>query len=128
MPKIDVVSAAGKKVGTRDLSAEVFEAMTATPTVVPHLHFPLQSGSDPILAAMHRGYTAERYLARLAEADAFAALGLSRRDALWAAEALAPGPALPLFAGDIEGDGDDVDSVEHMRLEELRLEEHESAY
>jgi error-prone DNA polymerase len=43
-------------------------------------------------------------LARLAEADAFAALGLSRRDALWAAEALAPGPALPLFAGDIEGE------------------------
>ena len=44
-------------------------------------------------------------LARLAEADAFAALGLSRRDALWAAEALALGPALPLFAGDIEGEG-----------------------
>jgi DNA polymerase III alpha subunit len=44
-------------------------------------------------------------LARLAEADAFAALGISRRDALWAAEALAPGPALPLFAGDIEGEG-----------------------
>ncbi|MFN7001618.1 MAG: error-prone DNA polymerase, partial [Elioraea tepidiphila] len=36
-------------------------------------------------------------LARLAEADAFAVLGLSRREALWAAEALAPGPALPLF-------------------------------
>jgi error-prone DNA polymerase len=44
-------------------------------------------------------------LARLAEADAFAALGLSRREALWAAEALAPGPALPLFAGDMEGEG-----------------------
>jgi DNA polymerase III alpha subunit len=44
-------------------------------------------------------------LARLAEADAFAALGLSRREALWAAEALAPGPVLPLFAGDIEGEG-----------------------
>jgi len=43
-------------------------------------------------------------LARLAEADAFAALGLSRRDALWAAEALAPGPALPLFATDMEGE------------------------
>jgi DNA-directed DNA polymerase III PolC len=44
-------------------------------------------------------------LARLAEADAFAALGLSRRDALWAAEGLAPGPALPLFAADIDGEG-----------------------
>ncbi len=43
-------------------------------------------------------------LARLAEADAFAVLGFSRRDALWAAEALAPGPELPLFSGDIEGE------------------------
>jgi DNA-directed DNA polymerase III PolC len=44
-------------------------------------------------------------LARLAEADAFAGLGLGRREALWAAEALAPGPELPLFAGDLEGEG-----------------------
>ena len=42
-------------------------------------------------------------LERLAEADAFACLGLSRRDALWAAKALrAPGP-LPLFGPDGEG-------------------------
>ena len=33
-----------------------------------HLHYPLQSGSDRVLAAMHRGYTAQRYLERLAEA------------------------------------------------------------
>ena len=44
-------------------------------------------------------------LARLAEADVFAALGLNRRDALWEAKALrAPAP-LPLFGGDIEGEG-----------------------
>ena len=36
--------------------------------VCAHLHYPLQSGCDRVLAAMHRGYTAERYLARLAEA------------------------------------------------------------
>ncbi len=30
--------------------------------VMPHLHLPAQSGSDRILAAMRRGYTAERYL------------------------------------------------------------------
>ncbi|MEZ5227580.1 MAG: hypothetical protein R2710_13145 [Acidimicrobiales bacterium] len=35
---------------------------------MPHLHFPLQSGSDRILSAMHRGYTAERYLEKLVEA------------------------------------------------------------
>jgi len=44
-------------------------------------------------------------IARLAEADAFAALGLSRREALWQARALrAPAP-LPLFAGDMDGEG-----------------------
>ncbi|WP_101067530.1 error-prone DNA polymerase [Roseovarius salinarum] len=41
---------------------------------------------------------------RLAEADAFAGLGLSRRAALWAARALAPGRELPLFAGDLDGE------------------------
>ncbi|MGH9097716.1 MAG: radical SAM protein, partial [Acidimicrobiales bacterium] len=33
-------------------------------------HLPLQAGSDATLAAMRRGYTAERYLARLAAARA----------------------------------------------------------
>ena len=38
--------------------------------VCEHLHLPLQSGSDRTLARMHRGYTAERYLERLAAARA----------------------------------------------------------
>ena len=42
---------------------------------------------------------------RLAEADCFAGLGIDRRVALWAARALAPGPELPLFAGDLDGEG-----------------------
>ena len=42
---------------------------------------------------------------RLAEADTFAPLGLSRRDALWAARALSGDKPLPLFAGDIDGEG-----------------------
>ena len=54
----------------KDLRAETIAAMAEVPTVCEHLHLPLQSGSDTILAAMHRGYTAERYLARLAEARA----------------------------------------------------------
>ena len=45
-----------------------------------------------------------RTLHRLAEADAFACLGLSRRDALWAARALAGTSPLPLFAGDMDGE------------------------
>ena len=44
-------------------------------------------------------------LTRLAEADVFAALGLSRREALWQAEAIAGGSPLPLFATDMEGEG-----------------------
>jgi DNA polymerase III alpha subunit len=42
---------------------------------------------------------------RLAEADAFAGLGLGRRDALWEAKALAGDRPLPLFAGDMDGEG-----------------------
>ena len=44
--------------------------MAETRGVCEHLHLPLQSGSDATLAAMHRGYTAERYLDRLAAARA----------------------------------------------------------
>jgi tRNA-2-methylthio-N6-dimethylallyladenosine synthase len=44
--------------------------MAQTPAVCEHLHLPLQSGSDRTLAAMHRGYTARRYLEKLASARA----------------------------------------------------------
>ena len=54
----------------KDLRPETIAAMAEVPSVCEHLHFPLQSGSDPILSAMHRGYTAERYLERLAAARA----------------------------------------------------------
>lgn len=54
----------------KDMRPETFEAMGATSAVCEHLHYPLQSGSDAVLSAMHRGYTAERYLERLAQARA----------------------------------------------------------
>ena len=44
--------------------------MAEVPEVCEHLHLPLQSGSDRMLASMHRGYTAERYLEKLNEARA----------------------------------------------------------
>lgn len=50
----------------KDMRTETFAAMVATPAVCEHLHYPLQSGSDRVLAEMHRGYTAQRYLDRLA--------------------------------------------------------------
>ena len=52
----------------KDMKADVLDAMAGTPAVCEHLHYPLQSGSDRVLAAMHRGYTGARYLERLAEA------------------------------------------------------------
>jgi len=54
----------------KDLRPEVIDAMADTPEVCNHLHLPLQSGSDEVLTAMRRGYTADRYLDRLAAARA----------------------------------------------------------
>ena len=54
----------------KDLRPETIEAMASEPAICPHLHLPLQSGSDRVLARMHRGYTGERYLERLAAARA----------------------------------------------------------
>ncbi|TCD48857.1 MiaB/RimO family radical SAM methylthiotransferase [Chlorobium sp. N1] len=43
------------------LSREVLRAVAASRRVVPHLHLPLQSGSDRILGAMGRRYTTAGY-------------------------------------------------------------------
>jgi len=68
-----------------------------------------------ITASRGNGYVAVRdvwrragvppaVVTRLAEADAFADLGLSRREALWEAKALTADAPLPLFAGDMDGE------------------------
>jgi len=54
----------------KDLRPETIAAMAQVPTVCNHLHLPLQSGSDRVLSAMRRGYSAERYLERLRAARA----------------------------------------------------------
>ena len=62
----------------KDLRPDTVAAMAEVPTVCNHLHLPLQAGSDRVLAAMHRGYTAARYLERLAAArEAVADLAVS---------------------------------------------------
>ncbi len=40
---------------------DLVEAFGRLPKLMPHVHFPLQSGSNRILKAMHRAYTAEKY-------------------------------------------------------------------
>jgi tRNA-2-methylthio-N6-dimethylallyladenosine synthase len=54
----------------KDLRAETIAAMAETPEMCEHLHLPVQSGSDRVLARMRRGYTATRYLEKLAMARA----------------------------------------------------------
>ena len=42
--------------------ADLIAAFGELPKLCEHVHLPLQSGSNRILKAMHRGYTAEKYL------------------------------------------------------------------
>jgi tRNA-2-methylthio-N6-dimethylallyladenosine synthase len=46
----------------RDFTDDVIEAMAQTKNVMPHLHMPLQSGSDAILQSMRRSYRTDKYL------------------------------------------------------------------
>lgn len=46
----------------KDATDELIDAISECDKVCKHLHLPLQSGSDRILAAMNRNYTAEKYL------------------------------------------------------------------
>ncbi len=44
-----------------DMSEALVETMKSFPRIMPHLHLPLQSGSDSVLCRMRRGYTVEEY-------------------------------------------------------------------
>ena len=46
----------------RDFTDDVIEVMAQTKNVIPHLHMPLQSGSDKVLQLMRRSYRRDRYL------------------------------------------------------------------
>ena len=48
-----------------EFSDRLIEAYARIPKLVSHLHLPVQSGSDRILAAMKRGYTALEYKAKV---------------------------------------------------------------
>jgi threonylcarbamoyladenosine tRNA methylthiotransferase MtaB len=47
------------------LTADLIERMASSERIAPHFHIPLQSGSDCVLAAMHRWYRAEHYARRI---------------------------------------------------------------
>src|SRR5262245_19503790 len=46
-------------IGFRD---DLIDAISRLPKLAEHVHLPMQSGSNKILKAMHRAYTAEKYL------------------------------------------------------------------
>ena len=45
----------------RELTQRLIDVYASVPKLVSHLHLPVQSGSDRVLAAMKRGYTAIEY-------------------------------------------------------------------
>ena len=49
----------------QDLSPELIEAFAGLDKLCEHLHLPVQSGSDTVLARMRRGYTRREYLQRI---------------------------------------------------------------
>jgi DNA-directed DNA polymerase III PolC len=65
------------------------------------------NGYQSVEDVWRRAGTEPRLLRVLAEADVFASLDLTRRDALWAAAALVSDSPLPLFSGDMDGEGID---------------------
>ena len=46
----------------RDMTDDLIAAHAENPKLMPYLHLPVQSGSDPILKVMNRGHTAAQYL------------------------------------------------------------------
>jgi tRNA-2-methylthio-N6-dimethylallyladenosine synthase len=44
-----------------DMSEDMINAMRECGKVMPHFHLPIQSGSDPVLGRMQRGYTVAQY-------------------------------------------------------------------
>ena len=47
----------------KDMNAALIDCYRELPRLCKHLHLPVQAGSDRILQAMNRGYTAEEYIA-----------------------------------------------------------------
>jgi tRNA-2-methylthio-N6-dimethylallyladenosine synthase len=49
----------------KDLSDDLIRCFSEVSTLCEHIHLPVQSGSDPVLKAMNRGYTRAAYVDRV---------------------------------------------------------------
>lgn len=83
------------------------------------------NGYPDVASLWRRSGAPVRALARLAEADAFTPLGLTRRDALWQVQALGGAP-LPLFAAEGEGGAEPPVALPPMTLGEEVVEDYMS--
>jgi len=63
------------------------------------------NGYQDVEAVWRRAGIGPAMIERLSEADAYACLGITRREALWAAKAIKTPAPLPLFSGDMDGEG-----------------------
>lgn len=50
-----------------DITLNLMEALRDLPSLCEHVHFPLQAGSDRILKKMHRIYTKQEYMEKVAQ-------------------------------------------------------------
>ncbi len=55
----------------KDLNMKILDSMALNKKVCPHLHLPVQSGSNRILSHMNRGYTREQYFDLIMKARQF---------------------------------------------------------
>lgn len=55
-------------INPRHLTADLVKEILSIPKVAPHLHLPLQSGSDRILGLMERGYDSNHFLSLVSSA------------------------------------------------------------
>lgn len=90
-----------------DLSDRTLEVIASNEKVCPHIHLPVQSGSNRILSLMNRGYSREKYLSLIKKA-----------------RTLVPGMAITSdilvgFPGETESDFQDTYSL----MEEVRFDD-----
>jgi tRNA-2-methylthio-N6-dimethylallyladenosine synthase len=55
----------------QDLSTDLMQCFRDLPNLCPHFHLPVQAGSNAVLKRMHRKYTRELYLEKVAELRSF---------------------------------------------------------
>jgi tRNA-2-methylthio-N6-dimethylallyladenosine synthase len=63
----------------REMTQRLIDAYVCTPKLVSHLHLPVQSGSDRILAAMKRGYTVLEFKTQGGASRSVPVVGLHHR-------------------------------------------------